>query len=165
MFLPLRFVSHERRKSCWSRSHVVGYMDFRLYNRSKCPNTLIESPVFYKQAFVNLDFTLPVILPRRCLGLFTQCCICLCYTSKQIYKILTIYERAKALCEALLTLSENRRNVLIVQIILNDMSLRYMKLKLDKSALREAAPNPQLISHFVFQHHLAPLFSMTMCQI
>ncbi len=84
---------------------------------------------------------------------------------KANYKILTIYERAKALCEALLTLSENRRNVLIVQIILNDMSLRYMKLKLDKSALREAAPNPQLISHFVFQHHLAPLFSMTMCQI
>jgi len=40
------------------------------------------------------------------------------------------------------------------------MSLRYMKLKLDKSALREAAPNPQLISHFVFQHHRAPLFSM-----
>lgn len=46
---------------------LMSYMDFRLYNRSKCPNTLIESPVFCKQAFVNLDFTLPVILPRRCL--------------------------------------------------------------------------------------------------
>lgn len=46
---------------------LMSYMDFRLYNRSKCPNTLIESLVFYKQAFVNLDFTLAVILPRRCL--------------------------------------------------------------------------------------------------
>lgn len=58
-----------------SRPHtsLVSYMDFRLYNRSKCPNTLIEGPVFYKQAFVNLDFTLEVIL-----SLSTQSCICLC---------------------------------------------------------------------------------------
>lgn len=49
-----------------SDTSLMSYMDFRLYNRSKCPNTLIESPVFYKQAFVNLDFTLEVILPWRC---------------------------------------------------------------------------------------------------
>lgn len=36
-------------------------MDFRLYNRLKCPNTSILGSVFYKQAFMALDFTLEVI--------------------------------------------------------------------------------------------------------
>ena len=30
-------------------------MDFRLYNRLKCPDTLILGSVFYKQAFMGLD--------------------------------------------------------------------------------------------------------------
>ena len=51
---PPRFFKGSRG-GAWAHSGLMLPMDFRLYNRLKCPDTLILGSVFYKQAFMGLD--------------------------------------------------------------------------------------------------------------
>lgn len=61
LFLPSFFSFYLNRAEEWADTGLMLRMDFRLYNRLKCPNTSILGSVFYKQAFMGLDFMLGMI--------------------------------------------------------------------------------------------------------